>query len=95
MYNIFYEVIILKFSNMDSKVKIYFVVAIIIILKLIINHYFMLDVHANHALDLFITFIFIQTTIIYKKKSSNYFSYKYIFLISICMWIYFIFFAFL
>lgn len=95
MYNIFHGVIILKFSNIDLKLKIYIVIAIILIFKLIINHYFLLDVHATHTFDLFITFIVIQIMIIYLKKSINYFYKKYLCLISLGMWIYFIFFAFL
>lgn len=95
MYNIFHGVIILKFSNIDLKVKIYVVVSIILIFKLITNHYFILDVHATHTFDLFITFIIIQIMIIYLKKSINCFYKKYLCLISLGMWIYFILFAFL
>ncbi len=86
----------MKLSDIDLKVRITCVVAVFFIFKLIIGNYFMLDVHATNALDLFIIFAFIQgITIIYFKKLSHYFPKKYIFLVSLGMWAYFIFFTFL
>lgn len=86
----------MKLSDIDLKVRIIFVVEVFFILKLMIGNYFTLDVHATNAIDLFIIFAFVQgIAIIYFKKFSHSFSKKYMFLISLGMWAYFIFFTFL
>ena len=86
----------MKLSDIDSKIRITFVVAVVFIFKLMIQHYFMLDIHATNVLELFIIFAFIQSiAIIYFKKLIIYFHKKYIFLVSLGMWSYFIFFTFL
>ncbi len=86
----------MKLSDIDLKVRTTFVVSVVFIFKLIIENYFMLDVHATNVLDLFIIFAFVQCiAIIYFKKLSYYFPKKYIFLVLLGMWTYFIFFSFL